>query len=273
MWSAAAPIEPMPPPQGKLASGQSHCAPTVPCSAMAALLQQMVSLDRKMASAAGNATCMTAQFSAACVAIRGCAQLSDRLPLGPNDLFRLGSSLALIFGTGPTVLRHVSGSPEPHVALAQLLTCSQQLVAAGEVLQRAAQPQQTEAAAAFCKTAGRPQTVLPWLLEVSQMLLAVPERLRSAGSQLNLGDLTPQGECTVCASYVRQQRQPGCLSGWHLTFRASIHCKWFERVWRVWSIWKGYTCRALLPPSLRSYVRQGAGQLHSCGSHPVKLPA
>ncbi len=161
-----------------------------PCSVLAALSQHFGTLNRALLNASEPNKALGAQFFAACVALRGCAHLASRLPLRHNDLFRLASSLALVFGAGTTMLRqHGSNAAD---ALAQpvslLMQCSHQLAAAHAVLQQAADPRcQPEAAAAFVRTVGRPDAVLPWLLAVSQTLLAVPEDLKGARLRQLLG--------------------------------------------------------------------------------------
>jgi len=149
---------------------------------VAALLQQFGLLDRLLGTAELDAR-LAVQFHAACSAIQGCARLLDRLPLQHSDAFRLCSALALVFGTGTRLLRRDSftSDPQPATVLKRL---DSQLAAAAIVLHQAANPlRQPEAAAAFVRTAGRPQAALSWLLAVSQALLWVPVDLGSARSE------------------------------------------------------------------------------------------
>ncbi|PRW60748.1 starch binding domain-containing [Chlorella sorokiniana] len=67
---------------------------------LAALLQQFVTLNGMLPAPAGNRAAQAAQVDAACVAIRGCALLAERLPLGNSDAFRLASALQLVFSAG-----------------------------------------------------------------------------------------------------------------------------------------------------------------------------
>lgn len=122
------------------------------------------------------------QFGAACIAIAGCASLAGCLPQRKNDTFRLTSALALVFEVGPQVLR-VCASMAPAQHSVVLHECNCQLVAVADVLRQAVP--QPEAAAAFAKTAGRPQAVLPWLLAISRALLATPPEAND-------------GECVRC---------------------------------------------------------------------------
>lgn len=111
------------------------------------------------------------------MAIHGCALLSGRLPLGHNDAFRLASTLAFLIGTGLHFLRltAASGFDAEARQTVTLHILSRQLVAASSVVQRAVDPQrQPQAAAAFVRTAGRPEAVVPWLLDLGQALLALP---------------------------------------------------------------------------------------------------
>ena len=168
------------------------------CSSLAALLQQFGTLSRELlGAAASNPAAVGIQFDAACVTIQGCALLSNWLPLGHSDAFRLASSLELVFGAGMHFLQQDLTQPTNMAGL--LVECKHQLAAVGTTLQRAAHPEvQSEAVAAFARTAGRPQAVLPWLLTVSQALLAVPadcgrscdECLRSHGIAATGGPVT-----------------------------------------------------------------------------------
>lgn len=161
----------LPPPQPQLPA--SHPSRRT----VAGLLQQYGALNRLLLKTSGLSLTELTQLSAACVALQGCSQLAKRLPLRQDDMFRLGSALALVFGAGLASVRwQASLLPSRPKALVELLVnCNHQLAAAAKALQQAAHPQQQrEAAAAFVRTAGRPQAVLPWLLAVSQALLAVP---------------------------------------------------------------------------------------------------
>lgn len=144
--------------------------------AVAGLLQQYGPLNSLLLNSPGFSSSELAQLMAACIALQG-SQLADRLPLQQNDAFRLGSALALVFGAGLASLRwQATSAAADHTALLDmLLNCSHQLAAAAKALQCAAHPKrQPQAAAAFVRTAGRPDAVLPWLLAASQALLAVP---------------------------------------------------------------------------------------------------
>lgn len=138
---------------------------------LSALVQQLAGLGPTL-SAGSLIVASAAQFDAACMAIHGCAWLAGHLQ--HNATFRLASSLAMVFGTGPAVL-HVRIAQVSASGEAALFECNRQLNTVLKTLQCAAHPkQQPEAAAAFVRTAGRPQAVLAWLLAISQALLAVP---------------------------------------------------------------------------------------------------
>lgn len=126
-------------------------------------------------------TTLALQFGAACFAIYGCAQLSRRLQLQQGDAFRLASSLEIVFGAGIGILqeRVTAAATHPTGLAALLQELNRQLGAANAALGCAANPQrQPAAAAAFFRTAGRPQAVLPWMLAVSQALLVLPATFR-----------------------------------------------------------------------------------------------
>ena len=156
-----------------------------PCSALVTLLQQLGALNRDLPPVPQPNPALTGQFHAACVAIEGCGELAGRLPLRHNDLFRLASTLALVFGAGPAFLQQFASNTAASTQRASLLIeCGYQLAAASAALRQAADPyRQPESAAAFVRTAGRPDAVLPWLLAVSQALLAVPQELAGTGIQ------------------------------------------------------------------------------------------
>ena len=148
---------------------------------MASLLQQLAGLSRPL-SAAGFSSTVTIQFTAASATVRSCALLAERLPLQHNDLFRLASALAVVFEFGPVPLRYYTARLSAIDPRVLWIECNHQLAAASQVLQQAANPeQQPEAAAAFVRTAGRPQAVLPWLAALSQALLALPTDPRRGG--------------------------------------------------------------------------------------------
>lgn len=142
---------------------------------MAALLQQVGALDCLLGAAELD-VCLAAQFDAACLAIKGCSEISERLQLECSDVFRLGSSLSLVFRAGLRFLHQPAWLDDTRTQLLTLQHVNCQLTAANAVLHRLADPNwQPEAAAAFVRTAGRPQAVLPWLLALSQVLLDVGE--------------------------------------------------------------------------------------------------
>lgn len=145
------------------------------CSSLLALVQQFGTLNRKLLGAASsNPATLATQLNAACNAIQGCALLSNKLRLGRSDSFRLASSLELVFGAGLHLLnrRRVQNLSVPLNMVGLLVECNHQLAAVGRVLQHTRR--QPDAAAAFMRTAGRPQSVLPWLLAVNDALLALP---------------------------------------------------------------------------------------------------
>ena len=153
-------------------------APRTPCSLVAGLLQQYGPLNRLLSSETAFNAAHMSQFLAACVASHGCACLADRLPPSQNNIFRLASSLELVFGAGLAALRCLRTSLTASSCsgwLELLLVCTHQLTAAANVLQRTAHPlRQPEAAAAFVRTVGRPEAMLPWLAAVTEALLSVP---------------------------------------------------------------------------------------------------
>lgn len=147
------------------------------------MLHQLGTLSGLLGAAEGHSR-LSVQFGAACEAIQGCAQLSDWLQLTHDGAFRLASALALVFGTGPPFLHQ--SAPTAEACMAALQRLDVQLETVGMVLTHAAHPQhQPQAAAAFVRTAGRPQAVLPWLRAASQTLLAAPVELWSELSEPN----------------------------------------------------------------------------------------
>ncbi|KAI7844407.1 hypothetical protein COHA_002001 [Chlorella ohadii] len=155
-------------------------------SALATLLQHFGALGRALLSAPELDATLETQFHAACVAIEGCAHLAGRLLLQHNDLFRLASTLTLVFVAGPALLQQCASSiATPAQCASVLIKCNHQLAAAASVLKTATNlHRQPEAGVAFFRTAGRPDAVLPWLAAVSQALLALPERLEDNDQQL-----------------------------------------------------------------------------------------
>lgn len=150
-------------------------------SAVASLLQQLAGLSRTL-SAAGFSSAVAVQFAAASATIRSCALLVERLPLQHSDIFRLASALAVVFEFGPVPLRYYTANLSAMDWRVLWIECHHQLAAASKVLQQAAHPeQQPEAAAAFVRTAGRPQAVLPWLAALGLALLALPTEPRRGG--------------------------------------------------------------------------------------------
>ena len=172
---------------------------------MAALLHQFVPLSGLL-SAAELDPSLSLQFSAACVAIQGCALLSGSLPPEHSGASSLGSALALVFGAGALVLHQpapTANASEQLMEVGRRLT--RQLAAASMVLIRVVNPrQQLEVAAAFFTTAGRPQAVQPWLSAVSQALLRVLADPTSArgGAQIT----KPGMECTQLHEMAHQCR-------------------------------------------------------------------
>ncbi|KAI7844406.1 hypothetical protein COHA_002000 [Chlorella ohadii] len=163
-------------------------------STLATLLQHFGTLKSALRKTCTLSAALRTQFNAACVAIYGCAQLARRLPPRHNDSFRLASSLAVVFDAGPAALqqRASNAAGVPELFAVTVLECCYQLVAVSAVLKTATNLlTQPEAAAAFVRTAGRPDAVLPWLGAVSQVLLAVPEELTGARIQQLLGGGDP----------------------------------------------------------------------------------
>ena len=173
--------------------------PLIPCRALIALAQQLASLNGLLCTAELNSA-LAGQLRVACLAIASCALLSDRLPLQHTDAFRLGSSLATVFGAGLRLLRSrvaIAGASSAQLA-AMLHEADRQLGAVSCMADRIANPQQQpEAAAAFVKTVGRTQAVLPWLSAVSQALLAVPPDMTNSWLGLPLGAPSVRGEAAA----------------------------------------------------------------------------
>lgn len=158
-----------------------------------------------------------AQFTAACVAMEGCALLASRLPQHANTTFRLASALALVFGAGPAFLRQCA-VPWPGMGLdpAQfLIEANHQLGAAAAVLHCAsASWHQPAAAEAFVRTAGRPQAVMPWLLAVSQAVLTLPADMQGTISSIRDGSRTSaRGKHPCQLQQHAAQTQQGQASG------------------------------------------------------------
>lgn len=99
--------------------------------------------------------------------------LCQRLALQRGDAFKISGALALVFSTGLALLQAALGMKDPVLRQARLLQqLATQLPLVSCVLLVAVHPQhQAAAAAAFARTVGRPQAVLPWLLAVSQGLM------------------------------------------------------------------------------------------------------
>lgn len=169
------------------------------CSELAELLQRFAGLHQALHGASKLSGARAMQVIAACLAIGGCAELSARLPLQRGMMFRLTSALALVFGVGPAVMRHcASPASGASVELQHFLVeCNDQLSAVIGVLMRAAR--EPEAMEAFVRTAGRPQAVLPWLLAISQALLAVPTDVRGDAPILQGGKrISRKGRGCTC---------------------------------------------------------------------------
>lgn len=151
-----------------------------PCSHSAALLQRLSVFNRQLLIAPDvGSGVASVSFAAACLAIHGCAELSDHLPFQRSDAFRLASTLEVVFGAGLRLLRHHASTPAgSDTELAdRVMDWERQLRVASQVLRRTDPRDQPDAAAAFARTTGRPQAVLPWLLAVSQALLSLPPDL------------------------------------------------------------------------------------------------
>ncbi|KAI7844408.1 hypothetical protein COHA_002002 [Chlorella ohadii] len=195
-------------------------------SALAALLQRLGALNRALPTALELNGAAETQFNAACLAIEVCAQLASRLPLQHNDMFRLSSAVAVVFGTGPALLqRRTSAAAGAPTYLEQLfLACARQLAAASAALRQAVNMRlQPEATAAFVRTVGRAEAVLPWLAAVSQALLAVPSELQGARLQQLLGgsgDAAQGWHARVHTEYAELARS--FLAGLTQTYSAAL---------------------------------------------------
>lgn len=146
---------------------------------MVAVAERLAAMDGLLRGTFDGAAVL--QFLAGCKVIEGLGLLCQGLALQRGDAFKIAGALALVFGTGLAGLQSVLRADDPVWRQARLLQeFGVQLPAISWVLLTVVDPQhQARAAAAFARTVGRPQAVLPWLLAVSQGLV----QLRSTNGE------------------------------------------------------------------------------------------
>lgn len=155
--------------------------------------QRLGALDRLLHGASDAAALQ--QYLAGCRVLESLGSQCQGLALERGDAFKIAGALALAFGSGLALLQEALRVGDPTMRRARLLQqLTADLPAVASVLLTVVHPQhQAAAAAAFVRTVGRPQAVLPWLLAVSRGLMQLHSSTNGECNQGMLGS-----RCTCC---------------------------------------------------------------------------